>query len=179
MNQTTTQAPTMTAPRMSVGTGRWVSIRRIERSDASGLSDFYSHLSGESRRRRFLGSTPVVAAELVHRFTAQGEGLVGVLCEQGPRDGAIVAHATVQPVGEGEAEMSFAVAEELQGRGVGSALVREALDLARAGGFDRATAILLADNAPMRRLLSRAGTVIADDLEAGVEEITVSLDRAA
>jgi GNAT superfamily N-acetyltransferase len=180
MNETTTQAPTMAAPSVPVGQGRWVSIRPIERSDASRLSDFYGRLSGESRRRRFLGPTPVLAPELLRRFTAEGEGLVGVLFEHGPRDGAIVAHASVQPVAEGEAEIAFAVADELQGRGLGRTLMREALDLARARGHDRATATLLADNAPMRRLIVGAGRpVITDDLEAGIEEITVGLDAAA
>ena len=180
MNETTTQAPITTAPSVPVGNGRWVSIRPIERSDASGLSDFYARLSGESRRRRFLGPAPVPAPELLRRFTAEGEGLVGVLFERGPRDGAIVAHASVQPLGENEAEIAFAVADELQGRGLGRMLVREALELARARGHDTATATLLAENAPMRRLIVGAGRpIIADDLEAGVEEITVSLDRAA
>lgn len=180
MDQTTTQAPTIGARSVPVGKGRWVSIRPIERSDAPGLSDFYAHLSRESRRRRFLGPAPALAPDLLRRFTTEGEGLVGVLFEHGSRDGAIVAHASVQPVAEGEAEIAFAVADELQGRGLGRTLMREALDLARARGHHRVTATLLAENAPMRRLILGAGRpLVADDLEAGVEEITVGLDGAA
>ena len=43
--------------RVNIGPDQWVSIRPIEREDASALSDFYARLSPESRRRRFLGAT--------------------------------------------------------------------------------------------------------------------------
>jgi hypothetical protein len=51
-----------------------------------------------------------------------------------------------------------------------------ALELARARGLRTATATLLAENVPMRRLVQRADLpLVADHLDAGVEEITLSL----
>jgi GNAT superfamily N-acetyltransferase len=176
MNETTTQPRAIAPRRVPIGDGRWVSIRPIERSDASGLSDFYARLSPESRRRRFLGSAPRLDGDLLQAFAAHDEGLVGILSERGPRDGAVVAHASVQAVGHNEAEIAFAVADELQGRGIGRRLLPMALDLARARGLRTATATLLAENVPMRRLVRRAGRpIVADHLDAGVEEITLSL----
>lgn len=181
MNETTTQARAIAPRRVAIGDGRWVSIRPIERSDASGLSDFYAGLSAESRRRRFLGSAAALDPGLLRRFTGEGAGLVGILDEcGGPRDGAVVAHASVQSAGHGDAEMAFAVADELQGRGIGRILVCEALELARERGLRTASATLLAGNAPMRRLVVGAGrSIVSDDIDAGVEEITLSLDPAA
>lgn len=160
--------------RLVLGTDRWVRFRPVEPRDRDALVAFYAGLSPEARRRRFLsaGAAPDVGP------LADADGIVGVLREPGPRDGALVAHASIQPDGTGGAEVAFAVADDLQGRGIGRALVRLALDRARALGLRRADAVLLADNTPMRHLLRRAGAPVrADVIDAGVEEI--SLDLAA
>jgi GNAT superfamily N-acetyltransferase len=162
--------------RVPVGDHRWVSIRPIERSDAAGLSAFYARLSPESRRRRFLGTVTTVDPALIARFATPGDGIVGVLREPGPNDGAVVAHGSVQTVGRARAEVAFAVADELHGRGLGRSLVDAAIRLARERGFSLATASLYADNTPMRRLLrDSAREVVSDVIEDGVEEIELRL----
>jgi RimJ/RimL family protein N-acetyltransferase len=156
-----------------------VSIRPIDAADASGLADFYAALTPRSRRQRFLGRshppTEVQLAEL-----ARAPGVVAVLSERGRRDGEIVAHASLHPDGDGGAEIAFAVADDQQGRRIGSRLMREIVAIARRLRLHRINAILYADNAPMRRMLVHAGPPLAgDDIEAGTEEITLDLDRAA
>jgi len=159
--------------RVSLDQDRWVSIRPIERTDASGLSGFYAGLSTESSRRRFLSYGRQVPMDLILTFAA-GTGLVGILREAGPNDGAVVAHASVDADAAGSGEVAFAVADDLQGRGIGSALMRQVVELARARGVRRLTATLFADNAPMRGILRKAGCeIIADEIDAGTEEITL------
>lgn len=158
---------------------RWVSIRPIERADAAGLSDFYARLSPESMRRRFLSCAQRSCDDLARRFAA-GDGFVAVLAERGPNDGAIVAHASLHPDEDGGAEIAFAVADELQGRGIGRALVAAVVGHARRAGIHRLTATMLAENASMRRLLRDAGCrVTADAIDAGVEEIDLEVALAA
>lgn len=156
---------------------RWVSIRPIERADAAGLSDFYARLSPESRRRRFLGCGMRPDADLVRAFAeTAGEGFVGILDERGPNDGAVVAHASVQPDGEDSAEVAFAVADELQGHGIGRALMEAVVQHARQLGLRRLNATLFAENVPMRRLLRNAGCKIRSDaVVLGVEEIALDV----
>ena len=168
--------------RSRTGTGvplgdRWVSIRPIERTDAPGLSDFYDGLSPESRRRRFLGCARQSGDELARRFTEpEDEGFVAILAERGPNDGAIVGHATLQPDGTGGAEVALAVTDDLQGRGIGHLLMDAVVTGARTAGLRRLNAILFADNAAMRRLLrGSAGSVVADAIESGVEEIVLAV----
>ena len=106
-------------------------------------------------------------------------GIVAVLEGTATREGVIVAHASVQPDGHHGAEVAFAVADELQGHGVGRRLVSRALHLARELGADRASATLLAGNLPMRHLLTAAGQPVQGDcLEAGTEEIDLDLRLA-
>ena len=166
-----------TPRRRSIDHKRGVSIRPIERSDAAGLSEFYARLSPESSRRRFLSCGRRSERELARAFTGHaGEGFVAILDEPGPDDGAVVAHASVQAVGDGSAEIAFAVADDLQGRGIGTALMDAVLQHARTAGLRRLTASLFAENVPMRRLLERAGCrIAADRMELGIEEITLDL----
>jgi RimJ/RimL family protein N-acetyltransferase len=153
---------------------RRVSIRPIDEFDRSALSDFYARLSPESTRRRFLSCLRPSATDLDRLATA--EGLVGVLATPGAADGAIVAHAVLCPDGLGSAEVAFAVADDLQGRGIGRALVTSTVDLARRDGLTRLTASTFPDNRAMRRLIVDAGCrVESDRVVAGVEEIEMRL----
>lgn len=179
MDAVTPHTGSILPTRVSIDRQRWVSIRPIERSDASALSDFYSRLSVESRRTRFLscGSAPgpVMTARL-----ADAHGYVGILREAGALDGAIVAHTSLQPDGLGSAEVAFAVADELHGHGIGRRLVALVLEDARARGLHRVTATLLAENTAMRHLLREAGSPVLDDrIDAGVEEVVLGLDDEA
>lgn len=156
-----------------------ISIRPIEVTDASGLSDFYAALSERSRRQRFLGATREVRPDIIEEL-ARAPGLVAVLTEAGPRDGAIMAHASIHPDGRGAAEAAFAVADDLQGHGLGSRLMAASVELARGLGIHRLDAILYPDNARMRRLLTHSGRpLVSDEFDAGTEEISLDLDRAA
>lgn len=149
---------------------RRVSIRPIDEFDRSALFDFYARLSPESTRRRFLSASRPPANEL-DRLAAT-DGVVGVLGAPGPADGAIVAHAVLCPDGLGSAEIAFAVTDELQGRGIGRAMVRAIVDLARSEGLTRLTASTFPDNRAMRHLIRDVGgRVVSDRVVAGVEEI--------
>jgi RimJ/RimL family protein N-acetyltransferase len=176
MQATESQTRTSATRGEPLDDGRWVSIRPIDQADAPGLSDFYAGLSPESVRRRFLSSQLPTAAAL-RRFTHPAAGgVVAVLHGAGPDDGAIIGHGSVQPCGDGEVELAFAVSDAFQGRGIGTRLMRAALDEARRLGAKRVTASMLIDNVRMRRLLLGAGwPIVSDRLDAGVEDITLAL----
>jgi acetate---CoA ligase (ADP-forming) len=177
MNAVSSQDRTIPPIRVGIDRERWVSIRPIERADASALSDFYARLSPESRRRRFLcfGIAPLALVPAL----ADAPGFVGILHERGPLDGGIVAHALAQPDGHGGAEVAFAVADEVQGHGLGKRLVRMVIDQARSAHVARVTASMLSGNAPMRHLLVESGySILADRIDAGVEEIVLDSSAA-
>ena len=146
-------------------------------TDAADLSDFYRRLSPESRRRRFLSCGTRPDTDLARAFTeGQRTGFVGILHEPGPNGGAVVAHASVQPDGEDSAEIAFAVADDMQGRGIGRALMEVVVQHARRVGLRRLNAMLYADNAPMRRLLRNAGCELRSDrMDLGIEEVALDV----
>ena len=73
------------------------------------------------------------------------------------RDGSIVAVARYARVPErpGAADSALAVADDHQGRGIGTALIRCLISRARVNGFSVLTASTLWDNRPARKLLRR------------------------
>lgn len=153
-----------------------VSVRPADAGDGPGLSALYASLSPDSRRRRFLRafSSPVELSTIT-----SGHDLVAVLREAGPRDGEIVGHAALHLLDTSSAEIAFVVADEFQGRGIGTALMREAIDAARRLRLVRLEATTLADNAAMRRLLLHAGCAVArDEMDFGVEEIAILIGAA-
>ena len=63
------------------------------------------------------------------------------------------------------AEYALLVRSDLQGRGLGTALMRMLIDYARADGLERLEGIVLAENRGMRRLVARLGFGVAADAE--------------
>jgi acetyltransferase len=155
---------------------REISIRPIDAADGPGLAAFYAGLTPRSTRQRFLGSREPDPKRIAE-FPAT-PGVVAILAERGPRDGEIVAHASIHPDRRGAAEAAFAVADELQGQGVGSRLMAATVAHARSLGIHRLDTLLYADNARMRRLLLHSGrALVTDDMDAGIEEMSLDLDR--
>ncbi len=133
-------------------------MRPVEPSDRDDLAKLFERLSPQSRHRRFLTPKPTLAPRELAFFTevdhVAHEAIVAVHeCEN-----AIVGVARyVQDGGEGVAELAVEVADDMQNRGIGSALVARTIESAGANGFTRLTAMTLWDNGPARALMRRFG----------------------
>ena len=136
------RAPTRPAPPIASGgvvrrSAPTVRVRAIRPADHDTLRAFYGSLSDESRRTRFLGSSSGIGDGQSTWFCspdhAHREGFIATI--RGPRAGRIVGHVCIEPDGPASAEVAVAVADELQGRGIGRALVEAAVEWARRDGF--------------------------------------------
>jgi GNAT superfamily N-acetyltransferase len=89
--------------------------------------------------------------------------------------GSYAAHpgADGRPV----AEVAFTVEEDYQGQGIAGLLLDALVEVARAHGFDRIDAEVLAENAPMLRVFERCGRAPRRRRDGGV--IHVEIDIAA
>jgi GNAT superfamily N-acetyltransferase len=146
--------------------GSTVHVRPVRASDRDGLLAFLEALSPESRLFRFfsgggsLGQAAAWAADVdyVGRF-----GLVATAGE----DGRIVAHAVYVDVGAGHAEVAFAVADDLHGRGVATILLAHLAAAARQRGIGMFTALVLPDNHRMLQVLRDSGFPLSVHSEPG------------
>jgi acetyltransferase len=156
-----------------------IRIRPITGGDREGLEAFYAGLSAESRRTRFLGPTSGIAAGQSRYFCtpdhAHREGFVAVT-GPGGRPDRIVGHICVEPDDAGTAEVALAVADEMQGRGIGRRLVDAAVLWARGEGFHALTATMLSANPAIQRLLTSLGLpCVAVPIGSGVIEVRIQL----
>jgi RimJ/RimL family protein N-acetyltransferase len=137
-------------------TAALVHVRPIDSRDRDAFSAWFGRLSDESRRRRFLGPKPRLSSRELTYLTEVDQvnhtALVAV-----DADGRLIGEARYAVEHDRIADMAVTVADEWQGRGIGSRLAARLIEAARANGMTRLTAITLWDNAAATALLHRLG----------------------
>jgi RimJ/RimL family protein N-acetyltransferase len=160
--------------------GTKVRIRPVEPADKPRLEAALERLSAESIRRRFLAAKPSLsAAELRYLTEVDGSqhiALVAVLDDDPELIAGVARCVRTEPGGEA-AEFAIVVGDELQGRGLGTALATALAERARAAGIRRFEATTLADNAAVAHLMDGLGAgSVQRVLPGGVREIVAELD---
>ncbi|HZR94605.1 MAG TPA: GNAT family N-acetyltransferase [Gaiellaceae bacterium] len=147
-------------------------VRPLRHGDVRTVLAVFERLGPESRRARFNGPKPCLTRGDLRQLAAVDatrHALVGWV-EGDPQPVAIarlVRHGSA-------AEIAFAVADEYQHRGIGSALAGELVADARAAGITEITALAASDNPAAVALIRR----IADVLDIRLEGPELSI-RAA
>jgi len=151
-----------------------ISIRTLRNGDTATIAAVFDRLSDESRRRRFGGSKPrLSAAELAQLSRVDGKHHVLVAYVDG--DPAPAGLARLARAGR-TAEVAFEVADERQGRKVGSALARELAADARAAGIDELRAVVNGGNRHAMSLVARMGSKLRATWRGGECELVAALD---
>ncbi len=158
--------------------GTRVTVRQIRPEDADLLRAGFERLSLDSRYRRFLTAMSKLSDPLVRYLTQvdhhDHEALVAVA---GDGIGLGVARYVRWPADPEAAEVAVTVADDWQGRGVGTALLGLLVARARAEGIRRFTALMLASNREMLELLENLGPVRILTRSAGAAEVELTLPR--
>jgi RimJ/RimL family protein N-acetyltransferase len=139
--------------------GSTVLIRQVRGTDAPLLADGFARLSARSRRMRFLGSKTILSAAELRYFSDVDHHDHEALGALSPADGrgAGIARYIRDSDDPGAAEIAVTIADDWQGRGLGTALLTRLSDRARLEGIGRFTATVSADNVAMTRLLWKMG----------------------
>ncbi len=152
-------------------------IRAIAPEDKAGMLEAFDRLSDASRYRRFLAPHGRLSSDEVRYLTEvdhhDHEALVAV--EPVSQRGAGVARFVRSAEDPSLAEIAVAVTDDWQGRGVGSQLVAALVDRARTEGIHSFSALVLAENDQMLRLLAELGEVRVLRREHGSVELIVEL----
>jgi acetyl coenzyme A synthetase (ADP forming)-like protein len=161
--------------------GATMRLRPPRRSDANALLAFFAALSAESMHSRFHGGR-IVDNSLVEHFlvaAADRGTLVGTVA--GPAGGNhIVAVAEYAGLRDPSvAEVAFAVADDLQGHGIGARLLEQLAALAARAGIETFVAEVLPQNRAMLRVFGDAGFDITRKLGGGEVEVRFSIAPSA
>ena len=139
--------------------------------DFGDIRAFYDGLSPESRYFRFhgYGRTDAIA-----RAEAEASG-VDRLALIGRHDGRVVTVGSYDGLREpGAAEVSFAVADDLQRHGIGTRMLEQLAAIGAERGIHRFDAEVMPDNYPVLGVFEHAGFAVRRRSSFG--ELTVSLD---
>ena len=152
-------------------------------TDAETLREGFRRLSEDSRRYRFLGMLDQLDDAMIRRLVGSVDGvhhlaLVLVVLPPEDEEGLIgVARLMQDPGDPAAAEIAFTVADDWQGRGVGTALV-SALIQRRPAAVNRLRALVETDNRASLALLAGAGRMSSGPADLGVLDVTVELTAA-
>lgn len=158
---------------------RWMSceIQALKERDQADLITAVGRASAQSLYRRFLGVKREFSAKEIAFFTkvdcVTHVALIAKVDEAGRS--VIVGGGRYVVVQPGTAELAFAVIDEYQGRGVGTALMSHLIILARNAGLRELVADVLSDNIAMMTVFRRSGLHLGTTRNGGLLHVTLSL----
>jgi len=157
--------------------GRRLEIRALKPQDQDDMRAAVDRSSPQSLYRRFFGAKRSFSDKEVNFFMkvdfVNHVALVAVVEERG--------HATIVAGGRyiverpGTAEIAFAVIDEYQGQGIGAALLRNLIVLARDAGLKEFTAEVLPENTPMLKVFEKSALKMSTKREAGTVHVALLL----
>ena len=161
--------------------GTTMRLRPPLRDDADRVIAFLEHLSDQSRYLRFHGYAkpgPRLVEPMLDPDWVERGALAGMIADaEGERVVALGSYVRLRD--PARAEVAFAVADELQGKGVGTRLLEQLADEAGRVGIESFLAEVLADNRAMLGVLESAGFEVQREYDSGVAEVTLAIDPTA
>ncbi|HET9782163.1 MAG TPA: GNAT family N-acetyltransferase [Candidatus Dormibacteraeota bacterium] len=146
--------------------GSTVTVRPIRPEDEAALAHFFENLSLESRVFRFFAAVANVDSSVRRMVDIDYSSSYGILAFGGA-DGRIVGHAMYVAIDTLKAELALAVADEYQGRGLGTILLGQLAEAASAAGFEVLEAVVRPENHRMLEVLRDSGFPIRSRSEPG------------
>ena len=156
--------------------GCQVEIRALRPDDRPALLAALDRTSAQSLYRRFFGVKRAFTEQEIAFFLdidfVSHVALVAVVDEGGRP--VIAGGGRYIVVQTGKAEVAFAVIDRYQGRGIGAALMRHLIVIARRAGLQQLVAEVLPDNIPMLKVFEKSGLSLTTRRES--ESVHVWLD---
>ena len=155
--------------------GGSIHVRAIRPDDRERLVEHFHRLSARSVHFRFMGMKRELSEADLDYFTrpdfVHHIALVATLREGGA-ERIIGVGRYVADQGDAAAEVAFAVADDHQGRGIGTLLLEHLLRIARDRGITEFRADVLGDNNQMLEVFRHTGLRVARATDAGVIHVS-------
>ncbi len=157
--------------------GARVLVRPLQPDDKGLLAAGFDRLSPESRYLRFFGAKKRLSPDELQDLTEIDHTDHEALGALDPATGLGVGVARFirDPSDPGSAEAAVTVADDWQGRGLGTALLRRLVVRAREEGVERFVASLFVENRDMLEVFRRVGEVSVTRTDGTAREIEVEL----
>jgi acetyl coenzyme A synthetase (ADP forming)-like protein len=158
--------------------GSTLRLRPPHADDLDAVLEFFGALSEQSVYWRFHGFPSLTAATvepfLDPDWDEQGS-LIGALSDDAEAERIVALASFVRLRDPSSAEVAFAVADELQGRGVGTRLLEQLAESAADAGISEFVAEVMPDNRAMLNVFADAGFAVSRRLEGGTTEVRLAI----
>lgn len=162
--------------------GRKLRLRPLRGTDEELLRDMFRRCSEETVHRRFLSAVRSIGhADLREFLDIDYKNRYAHVAVYGPPGHAqmvALAQYAYDP-DTGLADVAFTVEDAWQHRGIGTALLKELLEVARENFAEGVTAHVQVENAPMLKVFHRCGYPVETRLEEGQYLLRIRFDRDA
>ena len=156
--------------------GTTIEIKPTTPADYEAVRKMHASMSPDNVYLRFFNLSPHAADQEAKRVCrAPAEDHAALLAWLGNQ---LIGVASYEPTGtEGTAEIAFAVADHMHGRGVATLLLEHLISIARRRQLTAFTAQTLATNAAMLRVFAAAGLPAKRQLADGMIDLSFPLPR--
>lgn len=154
--------------------GGTVEVRPARAQDFEAVRAMHAALSPDNMYLRFFSMSPSAAEWEARRVCREPDSDHAALLAW--QDGRLVGVGAYEPAGKpGVAEVAFAVADDMHGRGIASLLLEHLVWRARQRGLEAFTGETLAENSEMLRVFADAGLPARRRITGGTVELTFPL----
>ncbi len=157
--------------------GQEILLRPVKISDEPLLKKFFYSLSDESLQRRFMSMKKSIPHERLQELVVidytRDMVILAIITEQDMEEVIGIGQYSIDEVSH-TADVAFAVADDWQGKGIGTVLMQYLTILAKKRGLLGFTADVLADNWGMLRVFNKMGFETEKHFEAGAYELRMT-----
>jgi acetyl coenzyme A synthetase (ADP forming)-like protein len=154
--------------------GSTLHLRPVRPDDRAGVVKFYRALSSQSLYYRFFTVPKLEGERLDLMLRTDGDRQFTLVGDLLGRIVAVAGYARVTEAPE-RAEVAFAIADALQGRGVGTRLLERLAEVARDHGIRTFDAYVLGENRRMMDVFLDSGYEVSRRLDGGVFHVALSV----
>lgn len=151
--------------------GSTVRVRSMRPQDDQGLLSLFQSLSQESLWLRFYSMAKGAALAAEAKRETNLDHTFGLVALSGVEE-RVVGHAFYAGIDEQRAEVAFTIADDFQGRGLGTILLGQLAEVAAADGIQMFEAEVVAANHAMLNVFRESGFPIEVDASAGQLHVT-------
>ncbi|HKE86682.1 MAG TPA: GNAT family N-acetyltransferase [Vicinamibacterales bacterium] len=158
--------------------GSTLHLRPVRTSDEEGLHGLYDRLSPESLRYRFFAIPSGSHEEVARLLRADHDNEFVLVAEAGSRLVGVAAYFRDRKA-PARAEVAFAIADALQGRGIGTRMLEALAGIARDHHVEVFDAYVLLGNHRMMSVFLDSGFQVERRLEGGIIHVVLTLEPTA
>src|SRR3954470_13172079 len=155
--------------------GTTVQLRAVRAEDATCVLALFGQLSERSLYYRFMSVPHVDLAQARRIVTIDYDTEMVIVAERAGTICGIAGYYRV-PGHPHRAEVAFAVADAMQGRGLGTRLLESLAEIARDRGVRAFDAYVLGDNLRMMDVFLQSGFALTQGLDQGVFHVALDLE---